>query len=41
MTALPVALVLAAKDDHMSVGDAAFIFGMLAGLALVIWAATR
>lgn len=41
MTALPVALVLAAKDDHMTVGDALAVFGILAGFALVIWALGR
>lgn len=41
MTALTAALVLAASDDHMTLGDAAGIFAILGGMALVIWASTR
>lgn len=37
MTALPVALVLAAKDDHMTLGDAA----ALLALAAILWVILR
>lgn len=33
--------LLADSGDHMTIGDALGIFGMLAGFALVIWAVSR
>jgi hypothetical protein len=36
-----LATVLAESGDHFTYGDAAGIFAMLAGFALVIWAMSR
>lgn len=41
MTALAAAYVLAASDDHFTVGDALGLTGMLLGFAAIVWALGR
>lgn len=36
-----VALILAESSDHVTLGDAAFVFALLVGMAAVFWALGR